>query len=140
MVLCEFCKVRRATESITETDTNRSVLICLKCESEMEWDYDLSPEDSNSQETSVARNEHQARAGVCRRAETSAGAPLVNQEGERLKLELSGKVPKSSAEVEHCLTRLPPGQAGKGNVRPLQSDSDMSDACESSNSQTQEAK
>ena len=37
MTKCEFCKKNKATESITDAETGREVLICVSCDSKMNW-------------------------------------------------------------------------------------------------------
>ncbi len=38
IILCEFCKIEKATESVTEDDTKKSVNCCLECINKMEWE------------------------------------------------------------------------------------------------------
>jgi len=36
--LCAFCHLQPGTESISESDTGREVLICTECDQRMEWE------------------------------------------------------------------------------------------------------
>lgn len=40
MVKCEFCGKQEATESITDAETLKPVLICVNCDSKMSWKPD----------------------------------------------------------------------------------------------------
>jgi len=34
---CQFCKKEKGTESITDSETEQEVMICLKCETSLDW-------------------------------------------------------------------------------------------------------